>query len=510
MRRIVLFACLFAVPVSADTTLKTAPIPLDEVWEAAYIDGDTGGNVKIGHIHLTSTLVDRDGARLLKTTKQLRFVLGRGDSKAEMSADMATIEDAAGKVHGIEAKIGLGKDRTQVLNCAVEGEKIVVTADGEFKYRREFRWDPTCIGLASEQTLLRDKKVKPGDEVTYRYFEPQVANYVRVRMVVKDKQMIDVPGSVRRELLHAVATPDPLMLADGRKLQLPAGHFYVDPTNYDTIKTVMEVPELGKVTLVRTSKIAALAPNGNVPDLMKRQSIYLPNAVPEMHRKAGLTYRIKFAGDVQPKELLSQDSRQTIANVGANAFDLQVTSRRVPAKDVKPVKIGDEFLKSNYFLNSTDADVRRLANQAIGASTDPWQMAQKIESFVLNYMRPANYTEAMAPADHVARTRSGDCTEYSMLAAAMCRAVGVPSRTAIGLVYVDSLNGRPALAFHMWFEVFVQGQWLSLDATLGMGSIGPGHIKITDHSWDGVLSFTPLLPVKGFIMASPSIEVVGK
>ena len=62
----------------------------------------------------------------------------------------------------------------------------------------------------------------------------------------------------------------------------------------------------------------------------------------------------------------------------------------------------------------------------------------------------------------------------------------------------------------MWTEVFVQGQWIGLDATIGQGSIGPGHIKITDHSWADVISFTPLLPVKGFIMANPTIEVVGK
>ena len=125
-------------------------------------------------------------------------------------------------------------------------------------------------------------------------------------------------------------------------------------------------------------------------------------------------------------------------------------------------------------------------------------------------MKVADYTEAMAPADHVAKTRTGDCTEFAMLTAAMCKAAGVPARTAIGLVYVDNLLGKPGLAFHMWTEVFVNGQWLGIDATLGQGSIGPGHIKITDHSWDGVISFTPLLPVKGFIMANPTIEVVGK
>src|SRR5262249_23677086 len=173
-------------------------------------------------------------------------------------------------------------------------------------------------------------------------------------------------------------------------------------------------------------------------------------------------------------------------------------------------KAGPEFLKSNYFINSDDSEVKKLAARAVGTETDAWAKARKIESFVRSFMRPADYTEAMAPADHVARTGTGDCTDYSILAPAMCRAEGMPSGRAIALVYVNNLLGRPGVAFHMWTEVFVNGQWLGLDATLGQGSIGPGQIKITDHSWADVISFTPLLPVKGFIMANPTIEVVGK
>ncbi len=59
----------------------------------------------------------------------------------------------------------------------------------------------------------------------------------------------------------------------------------------------------------------------------------------------------------------------------------------------------------------------------------------------------------------------------------------------------------------MWTEVYVKGQWLGLDATLGQGSIGPGHLKITDHSWHEIRDFKPLLPVSGFLMAKPKIEI---
>ena len=73
---------------------------------------------------------------------------------------------------------------------------------------------------------------------------------------------------------------------------------------------------------------------------------------------------------------------------------------------------------------------------------------------------------------------------HAMLMAAMCRAAGIPSRTALGLVYVeDSKTRTPQLGFHMWAEVYVQNAWVGMDATLGEGLVGPGHLKIADHNW---------------------------
>jgi transglutaminase-like putative cysteine protease len=89
----------------------------------------------------------------------------------------------------------------------------------------------------------------------------------------------------------------------------------------------------------------------------------------------------------------------------------------------------------------------------------------------------------------------------------MCRAAGVPARTAVGLVYVTDRERGPSMGFHMWAEVFVKGQWLPIDATLGRGYVGATHLKIADSSWDGVQSLTPLLPVNR-VLGKLTIEVV--
>ena len=101
-----------------------------------------------------------------------------------------------------------------------------------------------------------------------------------------------------------------------------------------------------------------------------------------------------------------------------------------------------------------------------------------------------------ARASQIAKDLRGDCRQHAMLTAAVCRASGIPSRTALGLVYItDEPTGKPALGFHMWTEVWASGSWRGIDATLGQGKVGPGHVKISDTTWSDPPSLAPLLPV---------------
>jgi transglutaminase/protease-like cytokinesis protein 3 len=109
-------------------------------------------------------------------------------------------------------------------------------------------------------------------------------------------------------------------------------------------------------------------------------------------------------------------------------------------------------------------------------------------------MKRYNPAIEFSTAAQVAKNLEGDCRHHTVLTTAMCRAVGLPARTAFGLVYVEKATG-PVLGFHMWTEVLVEGQWRGIDATMGRGGIGAGHVKVSDHSWHNTQSFAPLLPV---------------
>ena len=152
-----------------------------------------------------------------------------------------------------------------------------------------------------------------------------------------------------------------------------------------------------------------------------------------------------------------------------------------------------EYLRANALVTSEDTRVRSLAQRATRGVVDPWEKATRINHWVFENMKQqSNFKVAFAAANAVARNLSGDCTEHAVLAAAMQRAVGIPSRVVVGLIYVDDLEG---FGYHMWNEVFVNHRWVALDPSWDQSTVDAVHIKISESSLDGVAPFEAFLPL---------------
>jgi hypothetical protein len=318
------------------------------------------------------------------------------------------------------------------------------------------------------------------------------------------------PNTPARKLLRFVTKPDPI-----GTVKLPGSTTWVDAETFEPLQLETDFPALGgRLTFLRTTKEAATAPVTRPVEIFNVQSIRLDREIPGIHGKGSVVYKVSAPRDDDPATVFAADARQVVKNLDpkARTFELHVSSSHGPDRTAAPQPApGKEFTASNYFIN-WDNDLVKAhtakALQGVPATATDWEKAVAIEGWVKRNMKAFEFSQAMATADNVAKTLSGDCTEYAMLAAAMCRAAGLPSRTALGVVYAPARDGKPYLAYHMWTEVFADGQWLPLDATLGMGGVGPGHVKITDHSWHEEKSFAPLLPVLRALSARPAFEVL--
>lgn len=153
---------------------------------------------------------------------------------------------------------------------------------------------------------------------------------------------------------------------------------------------------------------------------------------------------------------------------------LQITIRQAEVSPDKSYELpygGEEYAemaRPNVWMETEDPLVAEMSRQAARGHTDALVVARRIEGFVRRTITEKNLSLGFATAAETAAQKAGDCTEHAVLAAALARAAGMPSRVVGGLVYVEGLPGVEGggFGYHMWTEVYV-GEWLPLDAALG-------------------------------------------
>ena len=93
------------------------------------------------------------------------------------------------------------------------------------------------------------------------------------------------------------------------------------------------------------------------------------------------------------------------------------------------------------------------------------EVGAKIEAFIANYITEPSYIHSFSFASTVAKSRSGDCTEYAVLSAALARALAIPARVVVGTIIVDDGSTVEAIG-HAWNEFWFDGRWWRIDAAM--------------------------------------------
>jgi transglutaminase-like putative cysteine protease len=130
-----------------------------------------------------------------------------------------------------------------------------------------------------------------------------------------------------------------------------------------------------------------------------------------------------------------------------------------------------------FLLGSRYCDTQSLSDFAwrtFGTSKPGWARVQAICDFVHHHIK---FGYAYARADRTAsdahRERVGVCRDFAHLAIALCRCMNIPARYCTG--YLGDIGVPPDTApmdFSAWFEVFLDGRWLTFDARHNRPRIG--------------------------------------
>jgi hypothetical protein len=145
----------------------------------------------------------------------------------------------------------------------------------------------------------------------------------------------------------------------------------------------------------------------------------------------------------------------------------QTPGYELPATDPRL----EPWLESTPLIQAEDARIRAKAVEVTGGTRDPAVAAQRLEAWVYRSLRK-EITPSVPSAIQVLEALRGDCNEHTVLYVAMARSLGLPARTAVGLV---SVRGR--FYFHAWPEVLLGGWWIAVDPTLGQFPADASHLR---------------------------------
>jgi hypothetical protein len=255
-------------------------------------------------------------------------------------------------------------------------------------------------------------------------------------------------------------------------------------------KLEMPLGGIGTIEIVRsTEEEAKAAFSGR--ELFVQTLITPSRAIPDPTSYASAAYTLswKFEGMID----LPQDALQQVVKDGDKSARVTV---RVPPpppaadrfKALPPSGIDPVYLKPAGMIESDDPLIVKMAQGIKGTDSDPLLLAQRLQRAVYLKIRKKNLTKAFASAAETARTLEGDCTEHAMLAAALARAMGLPSRVVCGVAYLppaEAGDAKGVFGFHMWAEVMIAPDvWWPVDGALNRYDVT--HIALVKSAMEGV------------------------
>jgi len=236
------------------------------------------------------------------------------------------------------------------------------------------------------------------------------------------------------------------------------------------------------ISMVREPKEAAMSfpdPGGDRPpsDVAVLTSIPTAVEIPNPRRVkymkirlSGLADRALAINDRRQKVKLS-DGEPPVAEyqIRASAFS--------PARAVSlPIKDSgmEEYLGETPYIQPADPEIAAAARKIVGNEKNAYKAASRLRAWVNGNMKSKGDIGVLRSSVDLLRAKTGVCRDSALLYTALARAVGIPTKLVVGLIFwTDGFYN------HAWAESFV-GQWVPMDPTLPTDFVDATHIKLAE------------------------------
>jgi len=320
-------------------------------------------------------------------------------------------------------------------------------------------------------------RLRIGNTFSMRVFDPLILDQQDIAMRVTGDSTFIVPDSA--------------MYDSTRRLWVPA--------TYDTVRAWRVEQDAGGVHLaswidqtggvVRWDWPAGFTLQRSAFEIVYENYRHQPSRGPPP-ATGDLIDRTAIASDVKLDDLPRRDTLAVVLRgVRLAGFDLSGGRQTLHGDTLVVHAETPGALRANYRLPASlpelakdlaaepliqvhDPRIEAEARQIVGRVHDPVRAARLLNQWVYDNLKK-QITISVPSAVQVLDARRGDCNEHTVLYVALARAIGLPARTAAGLVY---LRGR--FYYHAWPEVYLGG-WVAVDPTFGQFPADASHLRFT-------------------------------
>ncbi len=409
------------------------------------------------------------------TTQKVSITISRVDVPITIVSTETSIETTDAKPLGFEAVQELGAMTMKVTGVVDKQGKVdMTTTSMGIEQKGTLEW-PNGVMMAEGLRLLTLKKgLKRGTEYSAKVFSAGILQAIGTQIRIGPKRNINLLGRVVA-LTEVTSTCN--MPESGEIISTS----YVDDDLREQ-KIIMPIAGI-QVEMLACSKEFALGEN-DVFEIIDKMFIASPKPLQDVRKAKSITYHISPKQETENLTIPSGDNQKV-----QQLQDGRVIVMVEPAAAAKgakfPYKGTDSIIlqatKPTRFVQSDRKEIIDLANRAVGNTKDAGEAIRKIEAFVARYIENKSMSVGYASAAEVAASKQGDCTEFAVLTAAMCRAVGIPAQVVTGVAYVDDWAGHRGFGGHAWTQAYVGDKWVGLDSAFksaGRGGYDAGHIAL--------------------------------
>lgn len=364
-----------------------------------------------------------------------------------------------------------------VVSGEAEGDSavnVVMDAGGGPQRSRMAVDDGLLLDAALTLRMAASGALTENNEFTTRVFDPSSMSERDVTIHVIERTTIVVADSSRMENGRWVAsvmdtvpvwrveqtfggvTIANFVDEDGQivRAESPLG-FIIERTDYELARQEWRGAEAGALAAGYGALIEGTAISSNV-------DVSLVEEQPQLSVKLAGVELEGFDLEGGRQQLRGDTlviTRETVIP-GNAGYTLPYTAGGAPAEE----------LASSPLIQADDPRIIETARRIANGSTDPAVVAQRLTDWVYGELEK-DVTLSIPSALQVLDAKRGDCNEHTVLYVALARALGLPTRTAVGLVHI-----RGSFYYHAWPEVWL-GEWVAMDPTLGQVPADASHLR---------------------------------